>query len=400
MLTASPFLPAARCTPTSCNGDQYCAATGSCTNCDTIGAGRCTACTSATQCTACQPGWMGATCHQQSKQATQQRLLAMSSLQGECVAMCPVCVLSLVLVTTFHCPLHFHATGCKAMGAAGCTTGIIPGTMCCAGQGLSCIIPSGSSSGTCMKPPSLAASPVKSVSAVITSGVVTATVQLAAAPVSGTNGGGALGAMVLCCAWRGVQALHACCSSDKTGTTGAAKLCCSTLSSLAVITLYKVMLIVPGSSSPLYTLETPVTVRGSGTATVGLFDLVPDCHRSAHRRISYAFFAQTTLVYKEGVTTLFGGRKLPARGLCGRMFKVQLAAKNGAGYSGVATSTASYKMPACPGEEAVKGLGGTGTLFWQPPSHARASHPLLQLRASRQQSPAGVCRGKACCYAT
>lgn len=162
---------------------------------------------------------------------------------------------------------------------------------------------------------------------------------------------------MLCVAW--CAALHACCSSDKTGTTGAAKLCCSTLSSHAVITLYKVMLVVLGSSSPLYTLETPATVRG--TATVGLFDLVPDCHRSAHRRISYAFFAQTTMVYKEGVTTLFGGRKLPARGLCGRTFKVQLAAKNGAGYSGVATSTASYTMPACPGEEAVEGLGRTGT---------------------------------------
>ena len=81
---ATPFLPAARCTPISCNGDQYCAATGSCTNCDTIGAGRCTACTSGSQCTACQSGWTGATCHQQSKQATQQRLLAMCSLHAVC----------------------------------------------------------------------------------------------------------------------------------------------------------------------------------------------------------------------------------------------------------------------------------------------------------------------------
>lgn len=132
----------------------------------------------------------------------------MCSLQGKFVAMCPTCVWSLVPLTPYHCPPHFHAAGCKAMGAAGCTTGIIPGTMCCAGQGLSCIIPSGSSSGTCMKPPSLAASPVKSVSAVIASGVVTATVQLAAAPVSGTNGGGALG--VRYCAVRGVVCSTAC----------------------------------------------------------------------------------------------------------------------------------------------------------------------------------------------
>lgn len=59
---------------------------------------------------------------------------------------------------------------------------------------------------------------------------------------------------------------------------------------------------------------------------------------------------QATVVFREGITALLGGGKLPANGLCARAFKVQFAARNGAGYSAVATSSATYVMPACRGE--------------------------------------------------
>lgn len=59
---------------------------------------------------------------------------------------------------------------------------------------------------------------------------------------------------------------------------------------------------------------------------------------------------QAAVVFQEGVTTLLGGAKLPASGLCGRSFKVQFSARNGAGYSTTVTTSATYIMPACPGE--------------------------------------------------
>ncbi len=62
-----------------------------------------------------------------------------------------------------------------------------------------------------------------------------------------------------------------------------------------------------------------------------------------------ATLPQPSIVFEEGVTALLGGGKLPAGGLCGRTFRVQFAARNGAGYSAVATSAATYTMPACPG---------------------------------------------------
>ncbi|KAI7844948.1 hypothetical protein COHA_001595 [Chlorella ohadii] len=172
------------------------------------------------------------------------------------------------------CALKSNGTvacwGCRAMGASGCT--ITGDSVCCAGQGLSCVFSRGSTSGTCMKPPTLTAAPVKSVSAVITNKVVTATVQLASVPVASRNGGD--------------------------------------------LTYYRFMLTVLGRTSPLYTVETAV---------------VP----------SFSF--------EEGVTALLGGGKIPAGGLCGRIFRVQFAVRNGAGYSAMATSTATYTMPACPG---------------------------------------------------
>lgn len=59
---------------------------------------------------------------------------------------------------------------------------------------------------------------------------------------------------------------------------------------------------------------------------------------------------QATVVFKEGVTALLGGATLPSGGLCGRTIRVQFAAKNGAGYSGVVTTTATFTMPACSSE--------------------------------------------------
>lgn len=56
------------------------------------------------------------------------------------------------------------------------------------------------------------------------------------------------------------------------------------------------------------------------------------------------------MVFQEGVTTLLGGSKLPASGLCGRSFKVQFAARNAAGYCTAVTTSTTYTMPACPGE--------------------------------------------------
>lgn len=79
---------------------------------------------------------------------------------------------------------------CKIMGATGCTSASTGATACCAGRGLTCVIPSGSSSGTCMKPPALVASPIADVTSVTANGVVTTTVRFATAPVLFTNGGG------------------------------------------------------------------------------------------------------------------------------------------------------------------------------------------------------------------
>lgn len=57
---------------------------------------------------------------------------------------------------------------------------------------------------------------------------------------------------------------------------------------------------------------------------------------------------QKSISLKEGSTALLDGRTLPAGALCGRVFKAQFAAKNGAGESAVYTTTATYTMPACP----------------------------------------------------
>ncbi len=62
-----------------------------------------------------------------------------------------------------------------------------------------------------------------------------------------------------------------------------------------------------------------------------------------------ATHSQSAVIFQEGVTALLGGGKLPASGLCGRTFVVQFAARNGAGYSTVATSAANFTMPDCPG---------------------------------------------------
>lgn len=67
---------------------------------------------------------------------------------------------------------------------------------------------------------------------------------------------------------------------------------------------------------------------------------------------------QATVVFQEGVTSLLGGSKLPAGGLCGRSFKVQFAARNGAGYSAVATTIAAYAMPSCSVRGELRWTGG------------------------------------------
>lgn len=97
--------------------------------------------------------------------------------------------------TLAHLPNEL-STDCKSFGAMGCTTAAVGRTTCCGG--LTCVIPSSGSSGTCAKPPSVVAAPVKGISAVIANGVVTAAVQLVAAPVTSTNGGGAPGALLMC----------------------------------------------------------------------------------------------------------------------------------------------------------------------------------------------------------
>jgi len=62
---------------------------------------------------------------------------------------------------------------------------------------------------------------------------------------------------------------------------------------------------------------------------------------------------QAEVVFREVVTALVGGGKLPGGGLCGRTFHVQFSARNDAGYSAVATSTTTYTMPDCPGADAA-----------------------------------------------
>lgn len=55
--------------------------------------------------------------------------------------------------------------------------------------------------------------------------------------------------------------------------------------------------------------------------------------------------------FQEGTTALLGGAKLPAGGLCARVFRVQFSAKNAAGYGAVVTTSATFNMPACPGDK-------------------------------------------------
>ena len=59
-------LLAATCSP-ACSSSQYCSTAGTCTDCNSIGSGHCTACSSASQCTACEAGWTGDTCSEQGK---------------------------------------------------------------------------------------------------------------------------------------------------------------------------------------------------------------------------------------------------------------------------------------------------------------------------------------------
>jgi len=96
---------------------------------------------------------------------------------------------------------------CKAVGAKGCTT--TGGTACCALPGMACVIPKGSTSGTCTKPPTLTAMPVKGVSTVAVNKVVITTIQLAAKPVASINGGGAPVGPVLCALCMTGACLHA-----------------------------------------------------------------------------------------------------------------------------------------------------------------------------------------------
>lgn len=109
-------------------------------------------------------------------------------LRNRCAACCdsmlPCNQLSL------HPSMSCLCAACKAMGASGCTSASTGATACCAGQGLACVIPRGKRTGTCMKPPTLAARPVTGVSTKIVNGVITATVKLASTPVSNNNGGG------------------------------------------------------------------------------------------------------------------------------------------------------------------------------------------------------------------
>lgn len=69
-------------------------------------------------------------------------------------------------------------------------------TACCPTEG-TCVLAGTTGKRRCTKPPTLAASPVASLTATAASGLATATVKLAAAPVTSANGGGALGAVPL-----------------------------------------------------------------------------------------------------------------------------------------------------------------------------------------------------------
>ena len=87
-------------------------------------------------------------------------------------------------------PLPCPLPACKKMGQE-CTN------TCCPTEG-TCVLAGTTGKRRCTKPPTLAASPVASLTATAASGLASATVKLAAAPVTSANGGGVLGANFPC----------------------------------------------------------------------------------------------------------------------------------------------------------------------------------------------------------
>ena len=151
------------------------------------------------------------------------------------------------------------------MGATGCTTATTGATMCCSGQGLTCVIASGSTTGTCMKPPTLGTSPISTVTSGSASGVVNATVKLASVPVASTNGGGEqVGCQPtpeMCgagCRWHS----HTTTTIELASRSRRHAACLPPVA--AVVTNYKITLAQVGGTA-IYTVQTTSTVVRGGT---------------------------------------------------------------------------------------------------------------------------------------